>query len=254
MNVGLLPCAGKGSRFSGRMGSKEMQPQYGGEPLIVSALERLARLDLEYVVVVIDDGHEDTYQYLRTDLDLRFEHMQFAFIQQKEHCWRHDLPAAILSAQPLISMKHVYLTFPDTVIQPVGCLAALKGRKGLTVGLFPSEESERFGMVDVYNDGERNIISDAADKVSRVEWGDRSKYCWGILTWFQPADITHGFSGELFWKKTVTEAIRDYAKKQNDMPDPNYTVVIFQPGVYRDAATAEDLANICEWQIGRDVE
>jgi UTP-glucose-1-phosphate uridylyltransferase len=198
MLIGIIPCAGKGTRMAGTItGSKEMQIVHG-RPVIDYCIDQMLRARVDKIVVVVPcwdedmnitlmDPHGDMIYYLRNaNLPCDIE-----FVEQGGFSIAKDLPAAILSCWKQVYGHRVVMAMPDTIFFPDTALRdmalTVMGKKGVQVGLFHVEDPSRFGMVQLDTAFAKIMVM--IDKPTD-KWAldlIREKPCryraWGCLAW-----------------------------------------------------------------------
>ena len=157
--TGLLPAAGRGMRF-GRSGYiKELYPLFDGadptrapRPLCDVALAALHTGGAERCVVVVSP---EKAEILRVLSDGRARSLDLCYVVQDSPL---GLPNAIACARSWLGDDDVLFALPDTIALPGDALRQvheLRCRHGADVvlGIFPVDEPERFGPVELDADG-----------------------------------------------------------------------------------------------------
>lgn len=167
MAIGLVPAAGRGSRFGGT-GIKELHPVVldgVARPIATLALDACTRAGCDRTIVVISPEKAALVHALGE---------RAAYVVQPAP---RGLPDAIRCAAPWLAADDVALALPDTVILPrdaaTQLLARLSRRRAdLVLGVFPVAEPERLGPVDLAPDGSvRAIYDKPATTPHRNSWG-----------------------------------------------------------------------------------
>jgi glucose-1-phosphate thymidylyltransferase len=180
--IGLLPAAGRGLRFGDSGYAKELFPlllEGGGElrlaPIASLALAAMRQAGAERCVAVVS---RDKTEIVRVLGDGTAAGVSLAYVVQPAP---RGLPDVVRSALPWIAGREVVFAMPDTVFLPEGALAAVRERRAATradvaLGVFPVDEPERLGPVEI---GEGGTVLRVHDKpgptVHRNTWGVA---CW----------------------------------------------------------------------------
>jgi glucose-1-phosphate thymidylyltransferase len=139
-------------------------------PVCDFTLERMAAAGATRAVVVIA-AHK--IELLRMFED-NVHGMALAYVVQSAP---EGLPHAVRCAAPWLRSDVVVLGLPDTVVYPVDALARVKNRLAsdgadLVLGVFPVEEPERLGPVDVAPDGAvRHVLDKPGHRQITNSWG-----------------------------------------------------------------------------------
>lgn len=153
--IGVLPCAGKGSR-AGLLYPKELF-KVGGAPIIEDSLADFRRACISRVVVVVSPRKPEIRRYLEGRGGFDY----FYAVQGQPT----GLGDAVLCAEPFAE-ELMYLRMPDT---------AIKGYSGLRdagLALFKVGEPRLFGQVEADESGRVLRIADKADPpISEWAWG-----------------------------------------------------------------------------------
>lgn len=175
--VGLVPCAGKGSRLELPF-SKEMFPnihetQYS--PLIAYTINAMKEAGIQHLIFTINPHKTDIVKYLGNGK--QFD-MSFTFCIHPEP---RSLPESINEAHHLIKDKTIVFAMPDTYVQPSHFLQQLiKAHEKdpsceVTLGCFKSKNPSKFGMVEIKKGRAIRI----EDKPSSTQL----KWMWGAMVW-----------------------------------------------------------------------
>jgi glucose-1-phosphate thymidylyltransferase len=180
--IGLLPAAGMGRRLGRHRFIKELFPlteHKGGElleprPVCDFTVERMALAGVTRAVVVLAPHKVEILRMLEGDS----HGIALAYAVQAKS---EGLPHAVRCAAPWLGAADVVLGLPDTLVFPVDALARVRARLGaeradLVLGVFPVDEPERLGPVDLAADGEvRRVL----DKPGHREIANS----WGVAAW-----------------------------------------------------------------------
>lgn len=157
--VGIIPAAGKASRFNGNF--KELLPAPDGRPLIAHAVERLSFCDEVFVVTSLEK-----YPIHKMALGESVH-----YVPQTGH----ELWGAMRSGYRAVDSAFYFMTMPDTYTSPDAfkpCLSTIH-LSDFGMGLFTTNEPQRFGTV---HNGY------VCDKNPNVPVPARA---WGVLAWSQ---------------------------------------------------------------------
>jgi glucose-1-phosphate thymidylyltransferase len=183
--VGLLPAAGRGVRFGSSGYAKELFPLLfaaGADerlleprPLCELALRAIRAAGAERCVTVVSPEKAEVLRVLGGGAGLG---LSLAYVIQPEP---RGLPQAIACADPWLGEADVVLALPDTMVLPGDALRQVHERRraagaDLALGVFPVDEPERLGPVEM----------DAAGRVQRVhdKPADRKwMNSWALASW-----------------------------------------------------------------------
>lgn len=183
--VGLLPAAGRGVRFGASGYIKELFPLLftsGAEdrileprPLCEMALRAIRAAGAERCLVLVSPEKMEILRVLGAGAGVD---LALAYMVQPEP---RGLPHAVRCAWPWLGTADVVFAMPDTIVLPTDALRRvhefrLRTGADLTLGVFPVEEPERFGPVEVAPDG---TILRILDKPPHRE----VKTVWGVCAW-----------------------------------------------------------------------
>jgi glucose-1-phosphate thymidylyltransferase len=183
--VGFLPAAGRGVRFGASGYAKELFPLLftsgSGDrileprPICELALREIRSAGAETCVVVISPEKEEVPKVLG---DGSAFGLSLAYVIQPEP---RGLPHAVRRARPWLGDADVVFAMPDTIVLPATALgqvheARLEAGAQVGLGVFPADEPERLGPVEV----------DASGAVVRIldKPGHREVMTtWGVASW-----------------------------------------------------------------------
>jgi glucose-1-phosphate thymidylyltransferase len=183
--VGLLPAAGRGVRFGASGYIKELFPLLftsGAEdrileprPLCEMALRAIRAAGAERCLVLVSPEKMEILRVLGAGAGVD---LALAYMIQPEP---RGLPHAVRCARPWLGEADVVFAMPDTIVLPSDALRRvhefrLRTCADLTLGVFPVDEPERFGPVEVAPDG---TILRILDKPPHRE----VKTVWGVCAW-----------------------------------------------------------------------
>jgi hypothetical protein len=172
MNVGIIPAAGKSTRFGGVL--KELLPAKDGTPFIVHAVNHL-RPVCDIVVVVTN---KDKIQSHAVNIGGVF------FVVQQSNL---DILGAVQAAMSVKADRY-YLIMPDTFISGIafdGC----QNSSNLSLGTFSTNKVGRFGYI---------VGNSIQDKSNDVEL---PAIAWGVLSW------SDSLRGLFFSSKSLSDAL-----------------------------------------------
>jgi glucose-1-phosphate thymidylyltransferase len=185
--VGIIPAAGKGTRLAPFPCAKELFPigfqdflvkgQIEKRPKVVSQyiIEQMAEAGVGRLMIIVGPGKQDVVEYYGDGS--RFG-LQIGYLYQER---LDGMPSAINLARPWIGDATVLFGMPDTIIRPSAALKALladheASGADLSLGLFPTDRPEKFGMVEISENG--RVLS-TIDKPKQTSL----KYMWGACCW-----------------------------------------------------------------------
>jgi glucose-1-phosphate thymidylyltransferase len=183
--VGLLPAAGRGVRFGASGYIKELFPLLftsdsderilEPRPLCEMALRAIRSAGAERCLVLISPEKTEVLRVLVAGAGVD---LALAYLVQAEP---RGLPHAVRCARSWLDGADVVFAMPDTIVLPPDALRQVHERRvqsgaDLTLGVFPVEEPERFGPVEVAPDG---AILRILDKPPHRE----VKTVWGVCAW-----------------------------------------------------------------------
>jgi glucose-1-phosphate thymidylyltransferase len=183
--VGLLPAAGRGVRFGSSAYAKELFPLLftaGADervleprPLCELALRAMRAAGAERCVALVSPEKAEVLRVLGDGSSLG---LALAYVVQGEP---RGLPHAIACAQPWLGDAEVVLALPDTMVLPGEALAQVQERRraagaDLALGVFPVDEPERLGPVEM--DAEGRVLR-VHDKPTGRQWMNS----WAVASW-----------------------------------------------------------------------
>jgi glucose-1-phosphate thymidylyltransferase len=244
--IGLLPAGGQATRLAPLPVSKELYPigftaiapDGTPRPKVVAhyLLEKMRRAGIRKAFFVLKPGKWDIPSYFGdgTWLDM---HLGYLTVHVP-----HGVPYTLNQAYPFVQGALVALGFPDILFQPEDSYQQVLARQAATqadvvLGLFPTEQFQKAGMVDF----------DATGRVVQIiekPQATNLRYMWAIAV----------------WAPTFTQFLHDYliefnAKRQTPVRElPIGDVIqaaidqglrveaeVFPKGTYLDIGTPNDL-------------
>lgn len=184
--VGLLPAAGRGSRLGTIPCSKEIMPlgfrshfpqkreTWHPVTTIEIHLQAFHTAGVEQTAIIIGGSKFDIMRYLG---DGRRYNLPLTYFYQEE---LQGMPFALDIPYPWIKDDTVLFSMPDTLITPINTMSRLveqhhQNQADVTLGLFPTNTPEKFGMVTLNN----GHIVDFVDKPPQTDL----EYMWGYAVW-----------------------------------------------------------------------
>lgn len=184
--IGLVPAAGHGVRFGAAGYAKELFPLLlsstsdDGQPLAPRpvcelALRGVQRAGADRCIILVSPHKTDIVRVLADRAD---DDMSLAYVVQANP---HGLPHAIRCARPWLGDADVVFALPDTITLPADALARVHAHRveqnaDLGLGIFPVDEPEQLGPVDIAEDGTVIRIHDKPRET-------RLRNSWGVASW-----------------------------------------------------------------------
>lgn len=183
--VGFLPAAGRGVRFGASGYVKELFPLLfttesedrilEPRPLCEVALRSIRAAGAECCVVMISPEKSEVMRVLAHGSGVG---LSLAYLVQPEP---RGLPNAVKWARPWLGTSDVVFAMPDTIVLPADALRRVQERRvetgaDVTLGVFPADEPERLGPVELGPDGS---VLRILDKPGHRE----VKTTWGLVSW-----------------------------------------------------------------------
>jgi glucose-1-phosphate thymidylyltransferase len=175
--VGLIPCAGKGSRL-GLSFSKEIFPDLHDNsfrPIIMYTIEAMKRAGVDHLIFSINPTKIDLLKFLGNGKQFG---MNFSFCI---HPTPLSLPESLNEAYHLIKDKQVVFAMPDTVISPLNFVNVMlnehnnNSNASVTLGCFKTSNPTSVSVVEFENNLIKNVIE--KPKETSLEW------MWGTMVW-----------------------------------------------------------------------
>jgi len=185
--IGIIPAAGQAKRLAGLPVCKELLPVGFRNTRVNNSLSVCPKVVSHYLLqAMISAAASRVYIILTKEkLDLLRYYgdgsefgVPIAYILI-EHL--AGMPYTINQAHPWLNDETVIFGMPDTIFTPSDVFARLLNRhwsaqNDLTLGLFPTDKPQRFGMVEV---GAADRVVRVVDKPAQTEL----KWMWGIACW-----------------------------------------------------------------------
>ncbi len=182
--VGLLPAAGRGARFGDSGYAKELFPLLfeggaGGpiepRPICALALRAIQVAGAERCVIVVS---REKGELLRVLGDGGEVGMGLSYVVQAS---ARGLPDVVRCARPWTGDADTVFAMPDTVFLPGDAIAQVHARRiatgaDLVLGVFPVDEPERLGPVEIGPDGSVLRVHDKPGHTPH-------RNTWGVASW-----------------------------------------------------------------------
>ena len=242
--VAIVPAAGRGSRLFPFPCPKELFPvgyqdveikgNIEKRPKVVSQylIENMISAGADRILIILGEGKSDIMSYYG---DGKRFGTNITYLFQEE---LRGMPSALDLARPWVDNDTVLFGMPDTIMEPKNAFAQLRQYHDsenavLTLGLFPTNNPSKFGMVDVDECG--NVISTIdKPKESILEnmWGCA---CWsGEFTRLMDAFLVENkYEGKEIVLGDVFDCAIDQKLKVKGL--------IFKDGNYMDIGTTDEL-------------
>jgi len=240
--IGIIPAAGLGSRVPNLPCSKEVFPigfragadgeQYP-KPVGAYVIDQMVQAGVERVFIVIRKGKWDIPQCLGDGSDFG---AHFSYLIQERMV---GLPGALDLVYPWVHDEITLFGMPDTIISPTDALRQVVDAHSthgadVTLGLFPTDAPEKFGMVD-FDDRGRFVAT--VDKPKQCSL----RYMWGLACW-GPAFTAYLHSYMLRSASCGREIVLSEVLQSAHDQGMFLRVVPFANGHYLDVGTPSDLA------------
>jgi glucose-1-phosphate thymidylyltransferase len=182
--IGLLPAAGRAARFGTSGYAKELFPllfegsaegDFEPRPICELALRAIRAAGAERCITVVSREKAELLRVLGQGGELG---LSLAYVVQPEP---RGLPDVIRCVRPWIGESDTVLALPDTVFLPGSALATVHARRIATgadvvLGVFPVDEPERLGPVEIGPDGAVLRVHDKPGKTPH-------RNTWGVASW-----------------------------------------------------------------------
>ncbi|MRX72194.1 NTP transferase domain-containing protein [Bacillus lacus] len=176
--VGLIPCAGKGTRL-GLPFSKEMYPDVHGKeyrPIIMHTIDAFKLAGITEIIVTFNPDKRDILKYLGNG-------KQFGInISYCMHPTPKSLPESLNEAFHITKNKRVVFAMPDTIITPNNfVLQALnfheKEGATVTLGCFKTDNPTSVSVVE-FKENDSTVVN-VIEKPKETNL----KLMWGMMVW-----------------------------------------------------------------------
>ncbi|AJY76710.1 sugar phosphate nucleotidyltransferase [Paenibacillus beijingensis] len=177
--VGLIPCAGKGSRLSLPF-SKELFPNVhttSYSPILMYTINAMKEAGIRHLVITVNPDKSDIIKFLGNGSKWGVT------LSYCVHAQPRSLPESIDEAYHLIVDKTVAFAMPDTYVQPANFLRKLvishreDPTREVTLGCFQTDNPSKFGMVDFVEDSGKVLAVYDKPASSTLQW------MWGAMVW-----------------------------------------------------------------------
>jgi len=242
--VAIVPAAGRGTRLFPFPCPKELFPvgyqdiEINGvvekRPKVVSQylIENMITAGANRIMIILGEGKSDIMSYYG---DGKRFGTNISYLYQEE---LRGMPSAIDLARGWINGDIVLFGMPDTIIEPKRAFDKMLDfhkteNSVLTLGLFPTDNPSKFGMVEI--DDEKNVTY-TIDKPQNSSL----KYMWGCACWSEA--FTYLIDSFLSLNRyqgqeIVLGDVFNYALEKN----LNVKGLIFEEGRYIDIGTTNEL-------------
>lgn len=233
--VGLIPCAGRGSRL-GLPFSKEMFPdvyQESYRPVIMCTIDAMKQAGINHLIFTINPLKTDLLRYLGNGRQFG---LTFTYVIHPEP---RSLPESLDEAYHLVQGKTVAFAMPDTVISPPEFMADLLVQHRqrpdalATLGCFPAHNPSKVGMVEIRDSRAVRII----DKPATTDL----RWMWGAMVWGPEfVEQLRGFVQRPQMGASGREAVLSEVLEPHLQSGRVYTCC-FEGGRYRDLGTYDEI-------------
>ncbi|WP_017299757.1 nucleotidyltransferase family protein [Nodosilinea nodulosa] len=197
--IGLIPAAGQGTRLAPLPMSKELFPvgfrmvasRAGARPKVVChyLLEKMQRAGVGQAFFILRPGKWDIPAYLGDGAEVGL-HLAYLTVHVP-----FGVPFSLDQAYPFLRGATVVLGFPDILFEPQHAYRVLLdrlhgGTADVVLGLFPTDQPEKAGVVDFDEDG---LVRGIYEKSELTHL----PYMWAIAVW-RPSftEFLHRFVGD----------------------------------------------------------
>ena len=242
--VAIIPAAGRGSRLAPFPCPKELFPVGYQDIRIQGVMEKRPKVVSQYLVenmvsaggshifIILGEGKSDIMTYYG---DGKKFGTNITYLFQEE---LKGMPSAIDLIRPWINNEIVLFGMPDTILEPRNAFVHLKEYHEaeealLTLGLFPTDNPSKFGMVDT---DENSNVKFTIDKPKE----SNLKNMWGCACWSKEfVDLLAQFlqENEYKGKELILGDVFNYAL---DMKK-KVKGLLFKEGKYIDIGTTCEL-------------
>lgn len=234
--VGLIPCAGKGSRL-GLPFSKEMYPDIfseGYRPIIMHTIDSFIQAGIKDIIITFNPNKKDILHYLGNG-------KQFGLnLSYCMHPVAKSLPESLNESYHLIKDKRVVFAMPDTIITPHDFVSQAlrfheKEKATVTLGCFKTENPTSVSVVEFKEND--NTIMNVIEKPKET----KLDLMWGMMVWESSFSHTlNQFCNNESPKEGVKElylsdALASYIKNSE------VKGIRFENGSYRDLGTFQEI-------------
>lgn len=235
--IGLIPCAGRGSRLSLPF-SKELFPNvYTSHysPIILYTINALKKAGIDHLIITINPQKVDILNFLGNGNQFGVK------ISYCVHPKPLSLPHSINEACHLIKDKIVVFSMPDTFVQPSDFLKTLLNThqndetSEVTMAGFKTDNPTKFGMVEFSElTGKVKCINDKPSSTNL-------KWMWGAMVWNPEfTEVLHQFIANESNKLSEKELILTDALKPLIIQN-RVNLHCYDEGRYRDLGTYDEI-------------
>lgn len=184
--IGIIPAAGSGTRLFPYNGGKELLP-VGTQPVTINGkiedrpkvvsqyiIETMVEAGVKHIIIITNPTK---HKLTGLHLDGCMYGVNISYIIQNPISMAHSIDLAY----EWVKSSTVIMGMPDTIILPRDCIKQLiqqhnHSNADLSLGLFPTDKSHKFGMIKTDNDS--NIIYHE-DKPANTD----ASMMWGLAIW-----------------------------------------------------------------------
>ncbi len=240
--VGFLPAAGRGVRFGSSGYAKELFPllfETGSDdkgaleprPISELALRAIRNAGAERCVTVVSPEKLEVVRVLGASQN----GMSLAYVVQPEP---RGIPHALAHARPWLEGEDVVFAMPDTIFLPTDALARVHEERvaagaDVVLGVFPTDEPERLGPVEIGADG----------KIVRIEdkpQNPKNANTWGLASW-SPRFTSFCCDWALAHDRDAKESAIGYAFEAARVAGLDVRARFFESGRFLDIGTPHGL-------------
>lgn len=255
--IGLIPAAGYATRLKYPI-AKELWPVQVHDrifPLIEQTILNMYQAGCDHHVYVMRGDKPEIMKHVSTVLPKHIHKSYTCQNYQSTVSTSPGLVDAINSAQHLIKNKTVLFGMPDTLVQPTECyqglLELIDQGADIAIGLFKTNQPQKFGMVYYDNETKATFFGDEEINTKNLlvkqifdkpEKSDLN-YMWGILAWKAPfTALIH---------RLYEDYVSDFAVILNEAIKEGFNVraTIIENGSYFDFGTLSDIVHYNNTEI-----
>ncbi len=237
--IGLVPAAGKGVRL-GLPYPKELYPVIRNnhyKPIAQFVLNNLTEAGLKHIVFVINETKHQLIGYFGNGqrFGCHISYVVQEAMNGQGNSTSPGLAHALDSAYHLTRGKTVCFGMADTIMQPTDvfsrALQAATPDDEVILALFPTERPEKFGMVEVDENGRVLNIIDKPRQTHLTEM-------WGCIVW-RPHFTEH-------LHERVQAGVSDFAQIMNEAraAGMQFRGVQMRNGTYIDLGTYDEIVEM----------
>lgn len=246
--VGLIPCAGKGSRL-GLPFSKEMYPDVHSKeyrPIIMHTIDSFKQAGITDIIITFNPNKKDILNYLGNgkQYDLNISYCM--------HPIPKSLPESLNESYHLIKNKRVVFAMPDTIISPNNFVAQAldfheKEKATITLGCFKTDNPTSVSVVEFQESA--NTVINVIEKPKKTNLD----IMWGMMVWESSFSHTlNNFCNSQSTREGIKElylsdALAPHIKKLE------VKGLQFENGSYRDLGTFQEITRWANFKKSKDI-